>query len=69
MGFFHQSKWSRLSLKSQDFILDFLSRNSGKNFIKTANQAIERPDTMNRVENYFTETAIGFSGVPSKDRL
>ena len=53
-------------LKSQDFILDFLSRNSGKNFIKTANQAIERPDTMNRVENYFTETAIGFSGVPFK---
>ncbi|MDH5476146.1 MAG: beta-1,6-N-acetylglucosaminyltransferase [Cyclobacteriaceae bacterium] len=53
-------------LKSQDFILNFLSKNKGKNFIKTANQAIDRPDTINRIENYFMETAIGFSGVLHK---
>lgn len=53
-------------LRSQEFILDFLSRNKNKNFIETANQVIDRPDTMNRVENYFTETDTGFTGVPYK---
>ncbi|TSA28383.1 MAG: glycosyl transferase [Ignavibacteriales bacterium] len=53
-------------LKSQDFIHDFLSKNKGNNFIKIANQATERPETMNRIENYFVETDTGFSGVSYK---
>ncbi|KAA1243714.1 beta-1,6-N-acetylglucosaminyltransferase [Aquimarina sp. RZ0] len=53
-------------LKSQDFILDFLNRNKGKNFIKIVNQIMERPSTPNRVENYFQEIDIGFSGIPYK---
>ncbi|MBL7712471.1 MAG: hypothetical protein JNL13_08410, partial [Chitinophagaceae bacterium] len=43
---------------------EFLGRNLGKNFLKLANQAVERPDTMNRVDNYYTETNTGFSGIP-----
>ena len=53
-------------LKSQDFIRDFLGKNKGNNFIKIANQAMDRPETMNRIENYFVETDTGFSGVPYK---
>ncbi len=53
-------------LKSQDFIRDFLGKNKGNNFIKIANQATNRPETMNRIENYFVETDTGFSGVPYK---
>ena len=53
-------------LKSQDFIRDFLGKNKGNNFIKIANQATNRPETMNRIENYFIETDTGFSGVPYK---
>jgi len=53
-------------LKSQDFIRDFLGKNKGNNFIKIANQATDRPETMNRIENYFVETDTGFSGVPYK---
>jgi hypothetical protein len=48
-------------LKSQDHIRNFLTEHKDSNFIKAANQAIERPDTMNRIENYFTETETGFS--------
>lgn len=51
-------------LKSQEFIRDYLSQNRGNNFIKIANQASERPETMNRIENYFEETENGFSGTP-----
>ena len=53
-------------LKSQDFICDFLGKNKGNNFIKIANQATDRPETMNRIENYFVETDTGFSGIPYK---
>ncbi|MHA7056293.1 beta-1,6-N-acetylglucosaminyltransferase [Aquimarina sp. M1] len=53
-------------LKSQGFILDFLSKNIGKNFMKITSQVIDRPDTMNRLENYFQETDLGFSGIPYK---
>lgn len=53
-------------LKSQKIIRDFLTKNKGNNFIKIANQASERPETMNRIENYFVETNTGFSGVPYK---
>ncbi|WP_299898527.1 beta-1,6-N-acetylglucosaminyltransferase [uncultured Aquimarina sp.] len=51
-------------LKSNNFIFDFLGKNIGKNFMKIANQIRDRPDTMNRIENYFHETDIGFSGIP-----
>lgn len=53
-------------LKSQDYIREFLGNNRNKNFIKVANQATERPDTMNRIENYFQESSNGFSGKPYK---
>lgn len=56
-------------LKSQKIIRDFLKKNRNKNFIKVANQAIERPDTMNRLENYFQETSNGFTGKPFKRAL
>jgi len=53
-------------LKSQESIRDYLSQHRGNNFIKIANQAFERPETMNRIENYFEETENGFSGTPYK---
>ncbi|WP_298317604.1 beta-1,6-N-acetylglucosaminyltransferase [uncultured Aquimarina sp.] len=53
-------------LKSQDFIFDFLQKNKGKNFIKIVNQVSVRPDVLNRVENYFQEMDIAFSGIPYK---
>lgn len=43
-------------LKSQKIIKDFLSQNNGKNYIKFADQEKSRPETMNRIENYFEET-------------
>ncbi len=51
-------------LRSQEFIRSFLTANKGNNYIKVANQASERPDTMNRIENYFVETPTGFTGTP-----
>lgn len=53
-------------LKPQDYIRKFLGKNRNKNFIKVAKQATDRPDTMNRIENYFQESNIGFSGKPYK---
>lgn len=42
-------------LKSQKIIREFLSRNNGKSYIKIADQEKSRPETMNRIENYFEE--------------
>ncbi|WP_222166369.1 beta-1,6-N-acetylglucosaminyltransferase [Edaphocola aurantiacus] len=42
-------------LKSQRIISDFLAANKGKSFLKFANQAQTRPETLNRIENYFSE--------------
>lgn len=42
-------------LKSQKIIREFLTSNNGKNYIKIANQKTIRPETMNRIENYFDE--------------
>jgi len=42
-------------LKSQMHIQDFLSRNRGNDFIKVANQSKVRPETLNRIQNYFIE--------------
>ena len=48
-------------LRSQDEIRKFLSNHKDSSFIKIAKQSTERPDTMNRVENYFTETSDSLS--------
>lgn len=53
-------------LKSQSFIKDFLKNNLGKDFMLIADQAKLRPNTLNRIENYFVETKSGFSGAPFK---
>ncbi|MCZ2249547.1 MAG: beta-1,6-N-acetylglucosaminyltransferase [Bacteroidia bacterium] len=53
-------------LKSQKIIREYLTKNKGNNFIKIANQISARPETMNRIDNYFEETENGFSGVPYK---
>ncbi|MBT2620733.1 beta-1,6-N-acetylglucosaminyltransferase [Chryseobacterium sp. ISL-6] len=42
-------------LKSQKIIKEFLSKNNGKSYIKVADQELNRPETMNRIENYFEE--------------
>ncbi|MBU1345728.1 MAG: beta-1,6-N-acetylglucosaminyltransferase [Alphaproteobacteria bacterium] len=42
-------------LKSQSAIRAFLSANRGKEFIRAADQAKTRPDTMARVQNYVVE--------------
>jgi len=42
-------------LKSQTHIQDFLSRNMGNDFIRVANQRKVRPETLNRIQNYFIE--------------
>lgn len=48
-------------LQSQAVIRNFLSENINHNFLKISNQLEERPDTMNRIENHFTETATHLS--------
>lgn len=53
-------------LKSQEFIFDFLAENPGQNFLKIANQSKERPDTMNRIDHFYTENNTGFLGPVNK---
>jgi len=53
-------------LKSQTHIQDFLSRNRGNDFIRVANQSKTRPDTLSRIENYFTEFANRILRIPIK---
>nr|WP_314495171.1 beta-1,6-N-acetylglucosaminyltransferase [uncultured Chryseobacterium sp.] len=43
-------------LKSQEIIKNFLSENYGNSYIKIADQKKIRPETMNRIENYFEES-------------
>ena len=42
-------------LKTQGYIRDFLSKNGGKQFIRTVDQAHFRPDTLNRLSHFFVE--------------
>lgn len=42
-------------LKSQKYIRQFFTANPGKQFIRTLDQAKERPDTLNRVSHMFVE--------------
>lgn len=53
-------------LKSQKIIREYLTQNKGSNFIKIADQLAVRPETMNRIENYFIETENGISGATFK---
>lgn len=53
-------------LKPQSVIKDFLKENKGSDFMKIVNQVKERPNTLNRIENYFVESKVGFSGTPFK---
>lgn len=53
-------------LKSQRGIKGFLDKNPDSNFMLMLNQRLERPITMNRIENYFVESKNGFSGAPIK---
>lgn len=53
-------------LKSQAQIETYLNKHKGNSFIKIANQTTERPNTLNRIKNYFTETKNGFIGTPVK---
>ena len=45
-------------LKSQPFIKNFLKQNKGKSFILVLDQKIERPNTLNRINNYFVESML-----------
>ncbi|GAB3223681.1 hypothetical protein J0A67_10260 [Algoriphagus aestuariicola] len=66
----HNLKWDFfINLSGQDFplhsqrsIRGFLGKHPRTNFIKADNQAQERPETMNRIDNHFTETHNGFEG-------
>lgn len=53
-------------LKSQKIIREYLTKNKGNNFLKIADQLTERPETMNRIENHFTEITDGFSNTTHK---
>ena len=60
-----------INLSGQDFpiksmieIEKFLQRNSTTNFLLVSDQKAERPNTLNRIQNFFTETATGFVGKP-----
>lgn len=51
-------------LKSQQDIQRYLEDNIGKNFLTFANQKEERPNTLNRIRNYYMESTNGFKGKP-----
>lgn len=53
-------------LKSQNIIRKFLTENNGRNYLKTANQKLKRPETMNRIENHFQELEDKLSPVTHK---
>lgn len=53
-------------LKSQTYIQNFLRGNIGKDFILVSDQVKMRPNTLNRIDNYFVESENGFSGLPIK---
>lgn len=65
-NFFINLSGQDFPLKPQSIIDNFLKINLGRDFIKTENQAQERPNTMNRIKNYFVETENGFTGTPFK---
>ncbi|RQO31009.1 glycosyl transferase [Taibaiella sp. KBW10] len=42
-------------LKSQKIIGEFLAEHKGTSYLKYANQILTRPETLNRIENHFSE--------------
>lgn len=54
-------------LRSQKVIRKFLSNNYGNSYLKISEQKLFRPETMNRLENYFVESEDKVSMV-SKNR-
>ncbi|MFC4687976.1 beta-1,6-N-acetylglucosaminyltransferase [Epilithonimonas pallida] len=48
-------------LKSQNIIRKFLSENNGKNYLFYYDQKFYRPDTLQRIQNHFTEMAYKIS--------
>ncbi|MCB5184290.1 beta-1,6-N-acetylglucosaminyltransferase [Methylobacillus gramineus] len=56
-------------LKTQSYIHEFLNDNIGNDFMKIANQATVRPDTLHRIEDYCVEEADQiFSPLPAQKR-
>lgn len=53
-------------LRSQKYIQQFLSKNKNRNFLISRDQRSQRPETMNRIENHFTETDTSISAVSYK---
>lgn len=64
--FFINLSGQDLPLHSQQYIQEYLSQHKGQNFIKVADQLLERPDTMNRIENHYTEDDIGLKELTHK---
>ncbi len=63
-NFFINLSGQDFPIKSSKEIRTFLNANAGIDFITVANQELERPNTMNRINNYFTESETGFSWSP-----
>jgi hypothetical protein len=53
-------------LKTQKEIKDLLKVSKGKDFMLVSDQIKNRPNTLNRIKNYFVESNDGFVGVPIK---
>ncbi|MDD3144492.1 MAG: beta-1,6-N-acetylglucosaminyltransferase [Candidatus Gracilibacteria bacterium] len=55
-------------VKSQNDINIFLKENRENNYIKVSNQITERPDTMNRIENYFIDNGNYINEIKNEKR-
>lgn len=55
-------------MKSQKEITNYLSKNINNSYLKIAEQLLERPETMNRIENYFIDNWDNVSQIISKKR-
>ncbi|MDD2870867.1 MAG: beta-1,6-N-acetylglucosaminyltransferase [Candidatus Gracilibacteria bacterium] len=55
-------------MKSQKEITNYLSKNINNSYLKIAEQLLERPETMNRIENYFIDNGDNVSQIISKKR-
>lgn len=53
-------------LQSQAAITSFLRENMGKSFLSVEDQVKVRPNTLNRIKNYFVESDGDFTGSPIK---
>ncbi len=53
-------------LKSQTDIRTYLKQNIGSSFLKITDQIQNRPNTLNRIYNFFVESSDGFIGKPIK---